>query len=115
MSIERDYDLILTIVNRGYADDVISAARSAGARGGTVFYARGTGAHDIEKFFSITIQPEKEVVLNIVNHNQTQKIISEIVKKAGLKSEGRGMCIALPVSEAIGLIPTDVQEEDHSS
>lgn len=110
MSIERDYDLIITIVNRGFADDVINAARSVGAKGGTVFYARGTGVQEIEKFFSISIQPEKEIVLNLVKHTETKKVISAIVKAAGLKSEGRGMCMALPVSEAIGLMPPD---EEH--
>ena len=37
------YALIITIVNRGYSDDVMDAARDAGARGGTVMYAHGAG------------------------------------------------------------------------
>ncbi len=62
MDNQRQFDLILTIVNRGFADQVVDAARAAGAHGGTVFYARGTGVHEMEKFFAISIQPEKEVV-----------------------------------------------------
>jgi nitrogen regulatory protein P-II 1 len=68
LDIAREFDLIMTIVNRGYADQVVDAARSAGAHGGTVFYARGTGVQEVEKFFAISIHPEKEVVINLVRH-----------------------------------------------
>ena len=64
MNPEREYDLIITVVNRGYADVVVEAAKKAGAQGGTIFYARGTGIHEVEKIFGITIQPQKDVVLN---------------------------------------------------
>jgi nitrogen regulatory protein PII len=93
----------MTIVNRGFADVVVDAAREAGARGGTVFYARGTGIHEIEKFFAVSIQPEKEVVMTLVRRDETQKIIHGIVKAAGLNTEGRGLSIVLPVSNAVGI------------
>ncbi|MEG1930241.1 MAG: P-II family nitrogen regulator [Anaerovorax sp.] len=113
MSTEREYDLIMTVVNRGFADHVVDAAREAGAHGGTIFYARGTGLHEVEKFFSVTIQPEKEIVLNIVKHAQTKEIIHAIIEAAGLKSEGRGLSIALPVSEVVGLAnPADFIKEE---
>ena len=57
------HDLILTIVERGYADDVMDAAKAAGARGGTILHARGTGSKEAEKFFGIIVQPEKELIL----------------------------------------------------
>ncbi|MBR0597954.1 P-II family nitrogen regulator [Sinanaerobacter chloroacetimidivorans] len=104
MDNQRKYDLILTIVNRGFADQVVDAARSAGAHGGTVFYARGTGIHEVEKFFAISIQPEKEIVLNIVKHENTQAIMHSIVEKAGLKTEGRGLSFALPVADVAGIV-----------
>ena len=62
------HDLILTIVDRGFADDVMDAAKSAGARGGTILHARGTGAQEAEKFFGIVVQPEKELVMILVEH-----------------------------------------------
>ena len=40
------YELIIAIVNRGFADDVMSAAKSAGATGGTIMNARGTGKEE---------------------------------------------------------------------
>ncbi len=104
MDIPREFDLIMTIVNRGYADQVVDAARSAGAHGGTVFYARGTGVHEVEKFFAICIQPEKEVVINLVKHDQTQGIMHSIVAAAGLKTDGRGLAFALPVTNVAGIV-----------
>ncbi|HWQ79168.1 MAG TPA: P-II family nitrogen regulator [Anaerovoracaceae bacterium] len=104
MDIERKFDLIMTIVNRGFADQVVDAARSAGAHGGTVFYARGTGVHEVEKFFAISIQPEKEVVMNLVRHDQTQAIMHAIVAAAGLKTEGRGLAFTLPVTNVAGIV-----------
>lgn len=104
MGTDRKYDLIMTIVNRGFADQVVDAARAAGAHGGTVFYARGTGIHEVEKFFAISIQPEKEVVLNLVKHEYTQAIMHSIVAAAGLRTEGRGLAFALPISNVAGIV-----------
>lgn len=104
MDIAREFDLIMTIVNRGYADQVVDAARSAGAHGGTVFYARGTGVQEVEKFFAISIQPEKEVVINLVKHDQTQGIMHSIVAAAGLKTEAKGLSFALPVTNVKGIV-----------
>lgn len=104
MDQQREYDLIMTIVNRGFADQVVDAARAAGAHGGTVFYARGTGIHEVEKFFAIAIQPEKEVVLNIVRHEDTQAIMHSIVASAGLKTEGKGLSFALPIADVVGVV-----------
>lgn len=104
MDNQRQYDLILTVINRGFADQVVDAARRAGAHGGTVFYARGTGIHEVEKFFAIAIQPEKEIVLNLVRHEDTQKVMHSIVASAGLKTEGKGLAFALPVSDVVGIV-----------
>jgi nitrogen regulatory protein PII len=97
-----EYSLILTIVNRGYAELVMDAAREAGARGGTVLYARGTGIHATEKFMNIDIQPEKEVVLTIVNKETVRKIMHDILEAGGLRTKGRGISFSLPVTDLVG-------------
>ncbi len=97
------YEVIITVVNRGFADDAVTAAREAGASGGTILYARGAGPHEMQKFFNINIEPEKEVVLTVVKDSQKDKIIKAICKGAGLMTEGRGMSFTLPVDDVIGL------------
>ena len=53
-----DYELIVVILNEGHSDMVMDAARSAGAGGGTVLHAKGTGAIGTEKFFGVTLANE---------------------------------------------------------
>lgn len=104
MGAEREFDVILTIVNRGFADLVMDAAKGAGAHGGTVMYARGAGIHEAEKFFGISIQPEKEVVLILVKHEEKNTIMQAIAKEAGLNREGRGLSFSLPVDDVVGIV-----------
>ena len=60
---DKNYELIVAIVNHGFEEEVMSAARAAGARGGTVFNARGTANADDEvKFLGISLHPHKEIV-----------------------------------------------------
>ena len=108
---QNQYDLILTIVSRGFADQVVDAARQAGANGGTIFYARGTGIHEIEKFFSISIQPEKEIVINVVKHEHLKGILDSIVAAAGLATEGRGLTFSMPIDDIVGLFQPEDDAE----
>ncbi|MDR3071973.1 MAG: P-II family nitrogen regulator [Clostridiales Family XIII bacterium] len=98
-----EFRMIVTIVNRGYAEFVVDAAREAGAKGGTIIHARGTGVHETEKFLNISITPEKEMILTLVSKESAKKITREILEKAGLKTPGRGICFVLPVTDAVGL------------
>lgn len=97
-----NYDLIITIVNRDFADEVMEAARSKGARGGTIINARGT-AGEVEKQFNISIQPEKELVMIVASHDIKSAIMEEITLKAGLNTEGKGIIFSIPVESAAGL------------
>jgi nitrogen regulatory protein PII len=109
---EAEYRCIITIVNRGYADQVIDAARDAGARGGTILYARGTGIHETETFMNISITPEKEMVFILVKRELAKTITHAILVSAGLKTKGRGISFILPVTDAVGMV-TQIKEGDH--
>jgi nitrogen regulatory protein PII len=98
-----EYRLIITIVNRGYGDQVVGAARSAGAKGGTVIIARGSGIHETEKFMDISITPEKEMVLIIVQRKNAKVITKAILDQAGLKTPGRGISFTVPVTDVVGI------------
>jgi len=97
------HDLIIVIVNRGHTSEVMDAARAKGAKGGTIVNARGT-AGEVEKFFNISLQEEKEVVLMVVNHDYRHAIMEEISLKAGINTPGQGVMFSLPVDEATGLV-----------
>lgn len=100
---EYTHELIVCIVNAGFSDTVMDAAKEFGARGGTVIHARGTANKDAEKFFQITIQPEKELVMILVPKKLRDNILHALYKAVGLKTEGQGIAFSLPVDNAIGL------------
>ena len=92
------YELVICIVNAGYSQNVMEAARAAGARGGTVLRARGTANPEAEKFFNITIQPDKEVLVILIPADIKDEVIRAIYKEAGLAQEAQGIAFSLPVS-----------------
>lgn len=96
------YTMIWAIVNKGYADAVMAAARSAGARGGTIINARGTGNLDIQKVLGFVIEPEKDVVLIITEQSNANGILQAINIQAGLTRDARGIAFAIPVDEVAG-------------
>ena len=97
------YETILCIVNAGFTDTVMSAARACGAQGGTVLHARGTANPEAETFFKITIQPDKEVVLILVPSAIKDDILHAIYREAGLNTPGQGIAFSLPVDGVVGL------------
>lgn len=95
--------LIVTIVNEGYAEKVMSFAKKKGATGGTTLSGRGLETEKAIKFLNISIEPEKDVVLNLVPTDKKNDIMNEIVEGCGLKTPGAGICFSLPVDYVVGL------------
>lgn len=96
-------DLIVTIVLKGSAEDVIEAAREAGAEGGTIIEGRGTGIHERAKILGIAIEPEKEIVLTLIERHKTQRILNAISDAAELDKPGKGIAFVLKVDEVLGI------------
>lgn len=107
-----DYELILCIVNAGFADTVMDAAYEYGARGGTVIQARGTANKEAEEYFKITIQPEKEVLMLVVPAAIKDDILHALYKSVGLNSPGHGIAFSLPVSNVLGLNKTTAETQN---
>lgn len=99
---KQEYNMIVAIIQRGFADYVISAARDAGATGATIVYGRGTADVD-SQVMGISLQPEREVVLILVKKSERKKIMQEIADKTSLMEEGRGLCFSMPVTDVFGL------------
>lgn len=104
------HEVIFCIVNAGYTDEVMDAAREFGAKGGTVIRARGTANAEAEKIFNIAIQPEKEIVMILVDTKIKNDILHAIYKKVGLNSPGQGIAFSMPVESVVGLTNTPIIE-----
>ena len=108
-----DYEVIFCIINAGYSELVMDAAREVGARGGTVIHAKGTANKEAEQFFKISIQPDKEIVMILVTKGLKDAVLHALYKEAGLKSEGSGIAFSMPVHHVVGLSPLNaVSAED---
>ena len=106
------HDLVVAIVNRGFTDLVMDAAVPAGARGGTIVHARGAANKDAGQFFGITIAPEKEMVLILVQHDRKVPVMQAVTRGAGLTSQGQGLVFSLPVTDVMGV--ARMMEEEKS-
>ena len=104
--------LIITIVNKGNHDLVLIAARNAGATGGTITTARGTQNPEIARRYGINIQPEKEMLFMVVDNNIKDKVMNEIYKEAGLATQGAGIIFSLPIIDAVGLSPIQIEKKN---
>lgn len=97
------YEVIFCIVNAGYSDVVMDAAKEVGARGGTVINARGTAKKDAEKYFHITIQPEKDIVIILVPASIKDDVLHAVYRSAGLKTDGQGIAFSMAVDDVAGI------------
>lgn len=102
---ETKFEMILCIVNTGFSETVMDAAKEVGARGGTVIHARGTANKEAEQFFHITIQPDKEIVMILVPEKIKDDVLRALYRSAGLKTEGQGIAFSLPVDNVVGIAP----------
>ncbi len=97
-----EYELIITIVKEGYSDLVMQAAKKEKATGGTVIYGRSLGSSRTI-LANLTIEPEKDIVLNIVPKEIKKQVMESINKETGVKTEARGLIMSIPIDNVIGL------------
>jgi len=103
MANKYSHDLIVSIVNHGYTDEIMNTARAAGAKGGTVLHARGTAHEGPVKFFGISVQDEKELILILAENDKKVTIMQAISENYGLNTKAHGLIFSLPVDNVIGL------------
>lgn len=94
--------LIITVTDKGNTDVVMDAARGAGASGGTVVKAKGTGSQ-IAKFFGVSITEEKEMVYIVAKREIRDDIMRAVMEKAGWDTDAHGVVFSLPVDGVVGI------------
>lgn len=94
--------LIVASVNQGFSEEVMEAARGAGARGGTVLHARQMGNEEAMRFWGITIQEEREMVLVLAKAETKLGIMKAIGERCGMQSEAKGFVFSTPIDVIAG-------------
>lgn len=97
------YQIIMTIVNKGNAEEVIDAATKAGSKGGTIINARGSGVNETRKLFNMDIEPEKEIVLILAKRDATEGIVTSIREQLETDKPGNGIIFIQDVSKTYGI------------
>lgn len=103
-------ELLVVVGNQGYSDMIMDAAREAGAAGGTVIHARGTGMEKAEQFLGISLASEKDVILIVTKTEKKNAIMRSVMEKAGMNSKAKAIVFSLPVTDTAGLRLLDEDE-----
>lgn len=89
--------LLITIVNRGFAEEVIEQSRAQGATGATILHGRGSAGVG-EKFMGMSITPEKEIVIIVIKEELADKVMKGIAERSGVTSAAGGICFCVPIN-----------------
>lgn len=108
----KKFEVILCIVNKGFADRAMEAARAAGAKGGTILHGRGTAAPDAEKLFGVTIQPEKEILMILAAGKIRDAVVKALYDTVGTGTDAQGLTFTLPVEQTVGLTASSQPNEE---
>jgi len=103
MDREITHELIVIIANRGHTDQVMDAARSAGAAGGTTIHAKGTGTELARKFLGVSLAAEKEIVFILAKEAARKPIMKAVMTQAGMHTKAQAVTFSLPVTDLAGL------------
>jgi nitrogen regulatory protein PII len=102
-TVEIKNNVIISILNNGYSDEFMKTARKAGARGGTVISARGLSSQKTKKFFGISIQDEKEIIIVLTEREKSLNIMQAVSAAYGASSKAEGIVFSLPVDQVMSL------------
>lgn len=98
-----DIKCMVAVVERGKANNIVEAAKKAGANGATIFYGRGTGESEVKKFLNMHVEASKEIIIILTEKEKYKSIMDAMVEAGDLKKPGTGIIFTLPVTNLIGL------------
>lgn len=106
-----DVSLLTCIVQTGYLENVLKAARDVGASAGAVsHHARGIGVRERLGLLGVAVEAEKDVINILVSTEQTDLVFDTIYKAAGLDTPGRGFIFVTPLEKASTYIPESIMQ-----
>lgn len=96
-----EMELVVSICAKGHSDEIMNAAREAGARGGTIVKAKGTASAGTDKFFGMAISDEKEITYIVAKKDQKSAIMKAIASYT-YADGAHPIVFSLPVTETAG-------------
>lgn len=103
---------LTVIVNRDMADNVMDVARKSGVKGGTILHGRGIGPEGAAKLFGMEIEPEKELVMILLQSDLLDKVVNDLQQELNLGIPGNGILFVEPVLDVRGLFDPNRNHKD---
>ena len=100
---KNNLELIIAIVNTGFAELVMDTAREVGVRGGTITHCRGTANEAMAKKYGVYITPDKEMLWIVTTKEISDKVLTAIHERISDKNPGQCFVFSLPVDNAVGM------------
>jgi uncharacterized protein YaaQ len=100
------FKLIIAVVEDADADEIVDAARAAGATGATILnQARGEGLRPAKTFFGLDLESQRDVILLLVEEHLSRRIL-ETVGEVGEfdRTPGAGIAFQVDVEDAVGVL-----------
>ena len=94
------HKLIVTIVNRGKSEKAVNTLHRAGATGATIILGHGAA---VQLMPGISVEPEKEIVLTLVEAEQVRQVFDSIVQELDLNEPNKGIAFVVPLDEVAGI------------
>jgi nitrogen regulatory protein PII len=100
------FKLIVAFVEDNKTDEIMEAAREAGATGCTVINnARGEGLKENKTFFGLTLSSQRDVVLLLVEEHLSRHILEHIGEVGQFDAKpGTGIAVLIDVEDAVGVM-----------
>ncbi|MDH5637080.1 MAG: P-II family nitrogen regulator [Nitrospinota bacterium] len=97
------FNLVFTICPADKTQEVVGAAKAAGATGATIVHVRGTGSNEAKTFFGLTLDKPQEAFITLVEKRTCQKILKAIYDAGDMQHPGNGISFSLPIESVVGL------------
>ena len=107
-----NHEVIIAIVNSGFAEEAMEVAKAHGARGGTIINARGVAKEEAAAFFGIAFHADKEIVMIVVEKEARNDILNALYKEMGMDKKAHGIGFSLPVSDVAGMAAPQAEEKE---
>ena len=107
-----NHEVIIAIVNSGFAEEAMEVAKANGARGGTIINARGVAKEEAAAFFGIAFHADKEIVMIVVEKGVRDAVLNGMYKEMGMDKKAHGIVFSLPVSDVAGMAAPQAEEKE---
>ena len=112
---ENKLELIIAIVNSGFAELVMDTARNEGVRGGTITHCRGTANESLAKKYGVYVTPDKEMIWIVAEKKISDNVMKAIHDKISDKNPGQCFVFSLPVANIVGMKLEEEPKQEKTS